>query len=221
MELSKGNAVFLIVDGMEVASGMVHKTDIDDEVHGVPLGSNRIGVIVESIVEGNYRLPYPSWVTSFLCEALDICVIWDSACAFLRSSTNTGQGKRNLLTNNTFVFKEGDEVDMFLLGVLIAKGVVFKTNPTDTCHGEILGEGRISVCVGKVFKGSTPLPYKHPGADSIEEALHSWVIWDSLAVLQCNDIIGDIDPVGDSIGPGINISTTSQREHEIGARVSE
>ncbi|CAM6127450.1 unnamed protein product [Calypogeia fissa] len=120
MDLSKGDAIFLTVDGIEVASGKVQKTDIDDEVHGVPLGSNRIGVIVESIVEGNYRLPYPSWVASFLCEALDTCVIWDSACAFPRSSTNTGQGKRNLLTNNMFVFKEGDEVDMFLLGVLIA-----------------------------------------------------------------------------------------------------
>ncbi|CAM6091066.1 unnamed protein product [Calypogeia fissa] len=173
MELSKGDAVFLTVDGIEVASGVVHKTDIDDTVHGVPLGSNRIRVIVECTVEGNYQLPYPSWVASFLCEALHTCVIWDSNCAFLKSSTNTGQGKRNLLTNNTFVFKEGDEVDMFLLGLLIAKGVVFKTSPTDTCHGEILVEGRISVCVGKVFKGSTPLSYKHPGADTIEEALHS------------------------------------------------
>ncbi|CAM6085414.1 unnamed protein product [Calypogeia fissa] len=75
MELSKGDAVFFTVDGIEVASGMVHKTNIDDEVHGVPLGSNCIGVIVESIVEGNYWLPYPSWVASFLCEALNTCVI--------------------------------------------------------------------------------------------------------------------------------------------------
>ncbi|CAM6083609.1 unnamed protein product [Calypogeia fissa] len=216
MVLSKGDAISLIVDGVEVASGIVHRTNVDDTVHGVPLGINRIGVIVESILKGTYRLPYPSWGAGFLSEALDTCVIWDSACAFLKSSTNV-QGIRNL--DNTFVFKEGDEVDMFLLGVLVAKGVVFKTNPTDTCHGEILGEGRISVCVGKVFNGSSPLPYKHPGADTIEEALHSWVIWDCLTVLKCDDLRGHIDPITDSIG--INISSISQPEHEIGSGLSQ
>ncbi|CAM6117584.1 unnamed protein product [Calypogeia fissa] len=178
MHFSKGDEVILMIDGVQVATGIVQKTELIDSVQRVPLQQNQIGVLIDSISKGTKKLPYPSVSAWCLSDAIDCCVIWDDSCAFLKC-VNDADGQVPTGGDTDRSLFPGDKVMLSLFSKDVADGVIFKTNPEDTCHTEILGEGRVSVLVRTVFDGVHDLPYKHPGADTIEEALDSWVIWDT------------------------------------------
>ncbi|CAM6083840.1 unnamed protein product [Calypogeia fissa] len=128
MRFSKGDEVILTIDGVQVATGIVQKTCVNDTVQRVPLQQNQIGVLVDSFSEGTRKLSYPSVTAWCLSEAIDCCVIWDDSCAFFRCVNDT-DGTLPFGSNTDQNLFPGDKVIMSLFGKDVAQGVVFKTDP--------------------------------------------------------------------------------------------
>ena len=79
---------------------------------------------------------------------------------------------------------DGDEVYLLLFGVVVAKGIVFKVDPMESCHNVDIGKGNISVRVVEVIEGfeNEQLKYPHDGADTIGESVNSIIKWSLIDV---------------------------------------
>lgn len=206
----RGDNVMLTIDGFDVASGTVQKIDPRDSVQNILLGENRIGVLIEKVLERTTKLPFRMPRAESLFDAIDSCVIWDLSCTYL-SGTKNSQKRSSIGScsnqpvrdsnlektpleeeDSSTTLRPGDTVEMFMFGCCVALGVVFKTNPMDRCHNVLLGESRISVGITDVIQGSRVLPYRQGGAETIEDAKDSWVLWD-VANVQKKVLNRDVD----------------------------
>lgn len=189
---SRGDEVSLTIDGIEVAVGTVQKVHPEETVRNTHLGRNRIGVLIERCCDSSRELPFPLPNVCNLSDAIDSCVIWNTYDAHFTSLPPRMSMGNRPVEEDTFVascsksemdvkqsaVEEGDNVDMFISGSFVAKGLVSNTNPTSCCHNVELGFGRISVQILEAVKKEAKLPYPHPGAETIKEAIHTWVMWD-------------------------------------------
>lgn len=187
-----------MIDGREVASGIIQKVDPDDTVHKIPLGNSRVGVMILQTTEGSRNLPLPTPMGTTLDDAIDCCVSWERSSVFMKGFTipNMTENQQPSFNDNIDLSKlmEGDEVEMLILGHHVCDGVVFKTLPTDHCHNVILGEGGISVQISEIYDGSFDLPYIHGEARRVVDARDTWVIWDLVNVRRKGQTLDENDP---------------------------
>lgn len=192
---TKGDEVSLLSGGFEVGAGTVLKIEANELVRNIPLDRNQIGVLVEKCYDESCVLPFPSHGLQRLRDAVDSCVIWESSSMFLKCSLLPENLRMGSFPSNSQAnivercskfdevdevgdLMEGDAVDMFIGGSLVSKGVIFCVNSNGKCHNECLGRGRFSVRISEAVQGNEKLPYPHLGAETVFEAVGTWVLWD-------------------------------------------
>ncbi|KAL3697425.1 hypothetical protein R1sor_011501 [Riccia sorocarpa] len=67
-----------------------------------------------------------------------------------------------------------------LQGRVVALVEVESIDPLDVCLGVVLGPGRMKVAIISVFDEKCPLPYPTQDTDKLQEAIGSYVLWDSV-----------------------------------------
>jgi hypothetical protein len=212
---SKGDQVKLLVGGHHVGNGTVMKILETDSIHSMPLGEGRIGVLVESSIYNSTRLPVPTTTNQFLSDTIDSYVIWYNYDACLSSLPNPKGICIGSCSNfvppchketevNDVNLQVDDVVDMLVSSQIVCRGIIFNVSPSAYCHNRLLGPGRISAKVIEVFDGGVALPHQHDGADTIDEAMGSIVVWD----------IGQVKKVSSHDGKS-RLETLSTRESHV------
>ena len=74
-------------------------------------------------------------------------------------------------------FHRGDSVNLMINQEVVAIGKVQATQPSDTCHGEMLGLGCLSVAIESCINVAAYLPFPTNDACKVSEAIGGFVKW--------------------------------------------
>lgn len=146
MALIPGESVTLLYLGATIATGTIYKARKSDIVFGAPLGANHIAIMVEIVLDGSVELPVPPNKFRKLSEAIDSCVLWKRESIRKFYAPNLGENIESLPLRkdkeriddpigDDLKLEVGDAVDMYIDRTLVSRGVVFKLDPSDVCHG--------------------------------------------------------------------------------------
>ena len=87
-------------------------------------------------------------------------------------------------------FCSGDRVNLMIGQGIVAVGTVHAVCPTDTCHGQILGDEFLSVSIDKCIDVAAHLPFPTSEAMKVIEAIGTFVKWEKKdVVLETNSMI--------------------------------
>ena len=159
-------------------SKMVARGIVCDHVHHKHMGKNKcledgqIYVKVTRVLEPSEACSFPTEQCNTMGEAIHLdCIIWKAAfVVYIKDPIAIHEDQKS--------FSVGDDIHLQLNGINVARGEVFQTNPLDKVHNISLGFNQISIQVLEAFHSTTRLPYPSAGADTIGEAIGSYVIWD-------------------------------------------
>ncbi|KAL3685599.1 hypothetical protein R1sor_003621 [Riccia sorocarpa] len=72
----------------------------------------------------------------------------------------------------------GDNILLYGDFGMVAIGIVHSVDEADQCNGEFIGQDRISVQIQSSLLPDYMLPYRSMGANTVGEAVNSFVLWD-------------------------------------------
>lgn len=225
----RGDCSTLRIDNSEVARGTVHKVDPTATVQKMVIGVGRIAVQIDDVCDPSRALPIPMPTARFVGDALDAIVVWDVAQDFYPNMVPSKGAPLPIPevsscgseSSTEPTIKVGDVVLMSSsTDAVFSAGKVFSISPGASCHNTILGEGRLSIEVTDVIVGSHVLPYPHADATTVEEALFSFVMWDTQFVQKKTTTVGFSAPPLSAHLPGVPAdpsfqSNTNAREFGI------
>ena len=90
-----------------------------------------------------------------------------------RSEDHRGQGSNSFTLRPTVEGDDGDEVDLFIAGCKVGRGIVHHVDARMKCHSVPIGEDNISVRILEVEDDHMidTLPFPHGGADNLHETI--------------------------------------------------
>lgn len=224
--------VLLLRDDAVVALGRVVKILSTDICEKVFLGMDRLGVLIESVVDEEMVFPYSPSVFENMGQALDSVVMWPRRDTKLVSNLSMDSqqsdsddcemilppvppvsisreldGVETVSTPSAFV--QGDIVSLLSDGIVVGEGSVFSTSPDGMCHNSIIGIGNISITVLKCNQGNENflLPFPHVGADTLSECIGTFAVW---RVLDVRKVSVPIEMQGGSLQSARIISTNDK-----------
>ena len=105
-------------------------------------------------------------------------IVEDSQSVSVEGSADLHVDDNGFRPTNDQVF-DGDEVRLFSIGLEVGKAIVHQVDPAQFCHNVLIGVDNFSVRILSVEDGHEEdlLPFTHAGADTLGEAVGTFVQW--------------------------------------------
>src|SRR5450759_1066583 len=135
----------------------------------------------------------------------------ETKCQLPRTSTSANTTKSTFRPTDGDV--DGNEVDLFISGCKVARGIVHHVDASMTCHNILIGEENISVRIIEVEEEHEidSLPFFHAGAHTLEETIGVPCRWAKLDIRKVEGM-GASGRVMDEEFEGTD-ATTKGKEH--------